>query len=574
MRENVEVILMSQYSLFDYFSSQGIGFPKVAKRSVGSIPKGSNKTSRKIYVHDVGEELKGAKKHLYHQSSIDWTTIEENPTIAYQKVRKKELLNDWDVKDLKSEGFSSEAAYAIKLIWAKVCERPEDTPQQRTDFIKAVGTLRALLSDARDKERLMEAIRQITEAVYQAKLGTYAHQKPELENYRFWLALGDRFKTWILGNRSTRPAYISLIQKAFHTDQGKDWNWLKSGGEKRTQRREKKVKWERLVPEEVVRQSKQESGVRRPEDLVELFGFRGIQFGQWVQDVAGRYHVLCCGHALTDLVTILDLPLKAASFYGLLGLAFGARGSGAASAHYEPDNNIMNITKIRGGGSLCHEWAHALDFNLYSVSHQYTNGRRISLSGNVPGSHLPQDVGRAFQELMNEIKEGEGVKQVVVPDPLPMEQHGYRARVAELLKQHNYNIDATMMALKQSNYRIKPRMWNDIGLMYCNMLKREGMEVPATFGIPTDESNFLLDARERGPYWRREHELFARAFESWIEDELNEKGMNNSYLVSGTRFGGPYPTNKERQNINDAFRNWWQTLHRSGILHDVQHWNR
>ncbi|WP_282942450.1 hypothetical protein [Paenibacillus sp. RC67] len=111
-------------------------------------------------------------------------------------------------------------------------------------------------------------------------------------------------------------------------------------------RKENIERWKRMV--QVVWLSQELSSVSKPDDLIEHYGFRGIQFGLWVEDVAGRYHVLCSGNALADLAISLDIPRKEVSLYGALGLAFGARGSGDAAAHFEPSTNVMNLTKIRG----------------------------------------------------------------------------------------------------------------------------------------------------------------------------------------------------------------------------------
>ena len=31
-------------------------------------------------------------------------------------------------------------------------------------------------------------------------------------------------------------------------------------------------------------------------------------------------------------------------------------------AHYEPARNVINLTRLKGAGSLAHEWGHALDY--------------------------------------------------------------------------------------------------------------------------------------------------------------------------------------------------------------------
>ncbi len=101
-----------------------------------------------------------------------------------------------------------------------------------------------------------------------------------------------------------------------------------------------------------------------PEVFDETFAFRGVQFGNYVEN-SRRQQDLNDGYdSLMDLAAVLGVPPKALSLNGKLGLAFGARGKGgigAAAAHYEPDKVVINLTKNSGAGSLAHEWFHAVD---------------------------------------------------------------------------------------------------------------------------------------------------------------------------------------------------------------------
>lgn len=101
----------------------------------------------------------------------------------------------------------------------------------------------------------------------------------------------------------------------------------------------------------------------------QAFGFRGVQFGNWVGQGKGakdRQGLLNEAYdALLDLADILGIPSRAISLDGTLGLSLGARGSGRASAHFERDGLVINLTKTRGAGTLAHEWFHALD-NYFS----------------------------------------------------------------------------------------------------------------------------------------------------------------------------------------------------------------
>lgn len=113
-----------------------------------------------------------------------------------------------------------------------------------------------------------------------------------------------------------------------------------------------------------------------PQMFGEAFGFRGVEFGNWVEQGRRQQDLNDAYDALMDMAALLDVPPKAISLNGQLGLAFGARGSGGvnpAKAHYEPDMVVINLTKKNGAGSLGHEWWHALD-NYFSRSRKKADG--------------------------------------------------------------------------------------------------------------------------------------------------------------------------------------------------------
>lgn len=108
----------------------------------------------------------------------------------------------------------------------------------------------------------------------------------------------------------------------------------------------------------------------------EAFGFRGVEFGNWVEQGKRQQDLNDAYDALMDMAAIINVPPKALSLNGQLGIAFGARGSGGknpAKAHYEPDYVVINMTKKAGAGSLGHEWWHALD-NYFSRSRAKADG--------------------------------------------------------------------------------------------------------------------------------------------------------------------------------------------------------
>lgn len=115
-----------------------------------------------------------------------------------------------------------------------------------------------------------------------------------------------------------------------------------------------------------------------PEAFSDAFGFRGVQFGNYVEGPRRQSDLNRAYDSLMDMADVLKVPAKALSLNGRLGLAFGARGKGgknAAAAHYEPDQVAINLTKGNGAGSLAHEWFHALD--------NYFGQRDIAMGDNV-----------------------------------------------------------------------------------------------------------------------------------------------------------------------------------------------
>ena len=148
-----------------------------------------------------------------------------------------------------------------------------------------------------------------------------------------------------------------------------------------------------------------------PEMFQEKFGFRGVQFGNWVGKTEERQQNLNEAYdALHDLAGLLNVSTQALSLNGELGLAFGARGKGGvdpASAHYEPDHVVINLTRRNGAGSLAHEWFHALD-NYFSrkggVPTGYlSSGKRGDFAGVRP------EMVQAFRKVIAELHDKTGI---------------------------------------------------------------------------------------------------------------------------------------------------------------------
>ena len=98
-----------------------------------------------------------------------------------------------------------------------------------------------------------------------------------------------------------------------------------------------------------------------PEAFGEVFPFRGVEFGNWVNQLERAACLNECADALNDLAGVIGIRPEAVALGGSLAWAFGSRGVGKALAHYEPARRVVNLTKRKGNGCVAHEWFHALD---------------------------------------------------------------------------------------------------------------------------------------------------------------------------------------------------------------------
>lgn len=115
------------------------------------------------------------------------------------------------------------------------------------------------------------------------------------------------------------------------------------------------------------------------QDLCDTFGFPGVEFGNWLTQKERQTVLNHAYDAFMDLCNVTGLPYRAMSFNGLLAAAFGSRGIANALAHFEPGRFVFNLSRLKGAGSLAHEWFHALD-NFVGAS-----AEGIRLERNVSG---------------------------------------------------------------------------------------------------------------------------------------------------------------------------------------------
>lgn len=246
--------------------------------------------------------------------------------------------------------------------------------------------------------------------------------------------------------------------------------------------------------------------------LQAYYNLRSISFGNWLSQKDKMNYVAGLGIALYDLHHILGFKPHQMSLGGKLSVAFGARGRGAALAHFEPDTFCINITRYSrrakkvakrhdqktikyliasgGVGSFAHEFGHALD---------YYGGKYIKSS---PGGALSH--GRSGRTKPN--------KKLMKEDSVA----GHMERLLNKI------------------------IW-----------KKENKHTPYY-------ERLLAGKKRKGPgkitaYYFRRNEIFARAFESYVHYKMAKKKSKNIFLAETKYASEAYLTPSETKAIEKDF---------------------
>jgi len=571
--------------------------------------------------YDVGEKIWGARKDLesFKKSFLDkpdHKLLEEIAALdaveADKLATKKNVFSWFSMEDCHDRGVDINAAYGMYLMIRRIPENSKGLERSKymkalvfiSDCFKTIRTLdefivtfkrfSMMVADERELRYREKQLMRINEEVHS---NTADNPKPA----EYYLSLLDR--TYEAGGiihviENIKDEYgldklgdfsellsSSKKQKTFKNSLYKYSSWdeyFKAKNEKKKPTGQgggsKKPVWERKLPVEPKRIGGREvEEIKTPEYFREFFGFKGVQFGHYVDDLSGRAHLVNSSRALVDLADILGIEVRQVSLGNELSIAFGARGKGRALGHYERGYKIINLTKEKGSlGVLSHEWFHAYDHFLSRVitgveENLLTEGKNVV--------HAPLEVFEAWQQLIEAMKEGKSTAYIDVANA----KHSYRIRVEfiERYNRFNGNLQGFMdECLKKFDERMERFLSGIISPAYYEKKKKEyerkrkkalreyaealaqhhkeqtGEElskIPYTVNQSQFYRNALvLDREKEGGYWSSNHELAARAFEAYVYHKLKERGWRSDYLVCGLD-AVAYPIGEELERIINAF---------------------
>jgi hypothetical protein len=595
--------------------------------------------------NDFGEKIGGAKKDLWQKRGLLSDDLSEmNEREADKYVKKDNTWKKPDYQALIDSGIPADAVFYIKTVrdsleTAPIYYRIDDTPEKRLDrqkeYIDTVREVQTVIEGVRCKADVLDAFNKIMinggyyEELRPGISGSYysATEKGRKNStitdklsramlirsewdYRqkitnkmekaqfgvskenkipkgFEIKFNDGKHSWSANNDWKPDTYFvakgpRIIQKNFDTHEAA-LKWVQDFAQERSGNGKK-----RFVPPQLESVKRDGTDYRRGknisgEDYLKTFGFKGGEFGNWMTQLDRQASLNFGYDALKDLAAALKISDKDISYQGELSIAFGARGSGNAAAHYEPLRNVINLTKMNGAGSLAHEWWHGLDDFL---------GKKLNKGGYIserPYNHplfkklldtikykqaSPEQAAAAAEATTARIKRNaERWTQSYVMACPPKADEKTKTEYAKLheafLRGEEGSVDKLNELKKAVTGRVIPKSERETLISYENLIRSIAEKTePSALRVDTD---YYRNSKEMGKicekdgnYWDSDVELTARAFATYIFDTLPnrsdylaghaESAINFTMDESGNmEIIRAYPEGEERKAINAVF---------------------
>lgn len=419
------------------------------------------------------------------------------------------------------------------------------------------------------------------------------------QSTRSWITLGDRFLKAVhyYGYKGS-DAFAGHVTNA-KAGRINDWDWALGEKKKQPRRATKnEINFQLKVTDSHERVGGKDITALSTGELKELCGFRDIQVGNWVRDDrnSAKFHVEQAAAAMSDMSDILGMDIKHIGLNGRLGLAFGARGTGnaggsTAKATYEPVERVINLTKMAGGGSLGHEWFHAIDNLLSELIAGEATGTNDFVTDN-PDLLPDGDIKDALVALKSVMFSGD----IRLPESIKFTEKDVRlakynidnpkGKVSEIIKGANNATDAVLavddffrrsLGVTSKKMTKNHKDWRKLAAAYHTEEGKTEITVNSgAMGSSFFFESVRLDGGKVEKYWSKTIEMMARAYQSWLEDTLEAQGRKNDYLSAladnkyhtDPIFGElkPYPEGEERKLINKAFDQFFKAIREEQVF--------
>jgi hypothetical protein len=634
-------------------------------RSAGEHVYGSKKDLRTL-----AHEIQTGKR------TLDLSDLENlDYADAAYLVTKQNLLTPATLDSLRKDGKTPGCAVMTMAVLASIKNKAPDTDEGRRNYIEDVRLVQGTLNNCQTAQDVNSAITEwattrrsapkwdvketrissraealkradvlsketgyLHNAVFDFRSGTHQVVSKAAKPFD---SLGAKFNS-VLDARRGRGKGGKHVKEAWvlarEADQAGDGGWeylrhqsvlkgqSKEERQQKTKERQKRRKAEGLGFTELgISTSKLSAGeVAREGGRVQVkkanaqrtkrtFDLVQVQAGEAISDSDFAYHTKALEEGFHDLADVLEVDPKVIGLNGRLAVAIAARGAGRAAAHYESHKKIINLTKLSGGGSLAHEWGHALDNVLAEHFTSKTSGLGTYLSDQRDNADIPQKLRASIQKVWSAMVES--------PDPkktrarMVAEKEKWATKERELVRKNNSyvrelnsinrklsasDVKRVLASYEQKAEKLKGGAGEDFYKKRIERIKSgEDVRTPEdevraitleeeiAFLRPTittvrkhkngyaklaaqARSDFwsnsvAADGWKSGGYHSSSWELFARAFEAYTKDKLSKSGRKNTYLVSAVE-SDIYPKGEERGRVYEAFDEMMAHLRDTGLM--------
>ncbi|MCS4089883.1 LPD1 domain-containing protein [Rhizobium sp. BK176] len=572
---------------------------------------------RKRKIDDAGEKIGGARKDWARERMAKADVDEMTDVERVEHIQKDNVWPKPDYAALVEAGMSPEAAAQIKVIRDRIAKAPAVSRRREHSttlvwYYETLSAVGAYLEGCKTLDEVMGAQRVLDETIARRSDRQYhsAEGRDRFDVIRrgrhnpLYCPLDDKTKIAALLNQgfpgdvppwrrghvvkkhgSSRDDFIVvkgkwIVGKGFSSEQeALDWlknNWEEARAATRTGTKKTPDRPHLDRVERVGLSDRRGGEDVSPQTFLDVFGFRGVQFGDWLPDDE-RQLVLNHGYdALMDLAEAIGFTPGQLSLDGTLAIAFGARGLGGAhSAHYEPGQRVVNLTRLSGAGALAHEWGHALD-------HMLGDGSKAaleipSLTGwrtrihNCRGvlAHRGEALATAAQGVLRSLYFRPKTRQEALAEA-EKNIAGFQQSVASWEK----SIDSYLAKAEEAGVKpnaahvkklVKGKSGQEKGLKQWEATRDFALSRSEFHDFGDEPNQFYTEAAKisgSGGYWARPNELFARAFEAVVTETLKETSSSSTYLVAwaDARFypeelykGNPYPSGDDLARLRTSF---------------------
>lgn len=585
------------------------------EREVETYVKKDNVWKKPDYEKMVKED--GVDREIVYYIKLVRDSLPTKPADSSEKYinyisKIKELLETIscvaEIQSFYPEKFKPE--FIVQKSSYTVTAKPAYAGLLTAKTLKAVKTdLVHIRRDMNKKEFCMTADQKVLNSVYIYQYNDDCHitqmkgcnclvYKSGYSSYYFYERNGEfadlDFKSgeWFVATKKGIVLKSSFLSK----EEAEAWTLKVLSGLNNVSKQAKKNAKKKYVPEQLKTIRHTGSVFRKKsvtgDDYLKSFTFHGGEFGNWLNDKDRQYSLDYGYDAFYDLALALDIPSEAISMGGELSIAFGARGSGNAMAHYEPLRQVINLTKTKGAGSLAHEYGHAIDYIIGSkVNKNSKSLLQTYMFGSIP------EVKKLVDTMLYSEVNGDERKKQFEKEFQKYKEICFKWITSELSDDVSQEIKDEAESIADDMCREKGISFDMVDGFTCPVLldflksnsgtskhKKTVIEACKAASYAASRMKCLenntsfkkntryyenskkfanIYSKDSHGYWDSKEEMFARAFACYVEDKLAALDITDDYLCGHAdtcvaydddmNIIPAYPQGEERKRINKAF---------------------